>query len=670
MLNLAHEAPWTIAPRIGEMNTTIPPAKQADSNTDTQAVDAACYLRNLALLWRYDAELATAIDAIADAARFNPERTRSDDWTVALPASDGRPAQLHSRYNPRAEAEKLVDGVETDDCYCFFVHGLGLGYHITALRERIADDAVIVVIEPNLALIATALAHVDLTAALDGGRLIFITSDEKSALHARLQPHTALMMLGARFVSHPPSQRVAGEFHGRVRALLTEFVAFSRTSVITLVHNAQITCRNIMQNIGAYASTTSIAPLENRYAGMPAVIVSAGPSLRKNIDQLIDARDRVVVCAVQTTLKTLMDRGIVPDFVTSLDYHEVSKQYFDGVSGLENVHLVAEPKATWHVLDRYPGPVSILDNPFARLLIGDHLAPRAALPAGATVAHLAFYLARYMGCDPIIFIGQDLAYTGYVYYAPGMEIHRAWRSEINRFNPMETREWERTARMGKMLRPTVDANGEKIYTDDLLFTYLEQFERDIAQTSNRVINATEGGARIRGAEHIPLTEALERYADKPIPADRKAYLNETQWRNPDMLPKVRDEIAARLREVEALRSVCDAMHDVLNELEGLTDQPERFNKKIVRVDELRAQVNQAKRAYRIINTTSQLSELRRFSADRKLSTDRLEGVARAKQQLKRDLEFVGGIREAGETVQTMLGEALERLDQSIAEAKS
>ncbi|HRX84784.1 MAG TPA: DUF115 domain-containing protein [Phycisphaerae bacterium] len=638
--------------------------------TTTAALDPAIYLGNMRYIWRHDAALALRIDAVPDAARMPAEATRSGAWTAAPAGPDGRPVHLHSRYDPAAETEKLIDAVDIEGQYAFFVSGFGLGYHLLALRRRISSEAIIVVAEPDVSLIATALACVDITEVLADGRLIIITQDSKAELHQRLQHHTALIMLGARFVTHPPSQKRAAEFHARLRGLFTEFAAYARTSLVTLVNNAQITCRNIANNLAAYASTTSIGPLERRFAGCPAIIVSAGPSLRHNVGELAAARDRAVICAVQTTLKTLVDRGISPHFVTSLDYHEVSSQYFDGVPGLENVHLVAEPKATWHVLDNYPGPISILDNSFARLLIGDELAPRAPLPAGATVAHLAFYLARYLGCDPIIFIGQDLAYTGYVYYSPGMEIHRSWRSEINRFNSMETKEWERTARMGPLLRRTVDAAGRKIYTDDLLFTYLEQFERDIAQTGARVINATEGGARIRGAEHMPLATALERYCAEPIPAERFDYLRTTRWRSPDVLPKVRTELAARIGEVDGVLDICTEMNDLLHELEGLLDKPQKFNQRLVRVDELRAAVNHAYRAYRIINTASQLSELRRFSADRKLSAAKAEGVDRAKQQLKRDIDFVGGLSSAGADVKKMLVGALERLDAAIAAGAS
>jgi hypothetical protein len=68
--------------------------------------------------------------------------------------------------------------------------------------------------------------------------------------------------------------------------------------------------------------------------------------------------------------------GIKPDFITTLDYHEMSRKFFDDVGDLSEVHLIAEPKAAWRVLDEYPGPMSLLDNAWARLILGEELGAR------------------------------------------------------------------------------------------------------------------------------------------------------------------------------------------------------------------------------------------------------------------------------------------------------
>ena len=82
--------------------------------------------------------------------------------------------------------------------------------------------------------------------------------------------------------------------------------------------------------------------------------------------------------------------------------------------------------------------------------------------------------------------------------------------------------------------------------------------------------------------------------------------------------------------------------------------------------ELRAQVNQSQRVYRIINSASQLAELRRYSADRKLTAAKDTGVERAKNQLKRDLDFVKSMLEACSNMKEMLEESLARINNEIS----
>src|SRR6185437_11105271 len=49
-----------------------------------------------------------------------------------------------------------------------------------------------------------------------------------------------------------------------------------------------------------------------------------------------------------------------------------------------------------------------------------------------------------------------------------------------------------------ILRRIPDCQGKPMYTEERLFTYLQQFERDFARSKARIIDATEGGAAKRG----------------------------------------------------------------------------------------------------------------------------------------------------------------------------
>lgn len=621
------------------------------------------FVWNMRLLWRFDPDMAFRVDAIGDEERLAVERTRSGAVTAKATAPGGTPLFLHSRHDPVAEAETWARSLSLADTSCFVICGMGLGYHLKALFAEIKGEALIVCVEPSVATIATALASVDLTELLGSPRFVLLTDADKSRLHARLQPFGTLMMLGTQVLRHAPSARLAEEAQASIVNAVTEFITYTRMGLLTLVSNSKITCRNIAMNLAAYITTPPIDRLKDRFSKCPAVVISAGPSLSRNIDQLAALKGKAVLCAVQTTLRPLMDRGIVPDFVTSLDFHEMSRKFFEGVGDLSNTHLIAEPKATWHVVDAYPGPVSLLDNSWARLVLGDELGARAGLPAGATVAHLAFYLAVYLGCDPILFVGQDLAFTGHVFYVPGVEIHRAWRGELNRFHSIEQKEWDRIARNRPILRRVPSVDGGELYTDELLFTYLEQFEKDIAAVPCRVINATEGGARIRGTQTLSLSDAVREFCREPIDAQRWAYRAATPWRDPSRLPAGRAALERRIEELDEALGVCDELLDLLRELEGLTHDADRFNRRLNRVDELRTKVARESRAYQIINAAAQLTEFRRFSADRRIDASELSDVDRAKRQIARDIDFISGVKEGALEVRPMLTEALNRMDE-------
>src|SRR5690606_10154588 len=149
------------------------------------------------------------------------------------------------------------------------------------------------------------------------------------------------------------------------------------------------------------------ADLRDAATGKPAIVVSAGPSLRRNIDALKDprVRERFVIIAVQTVLRPLLAAGIRPHFVTALDYHEISRRFYEGLTAeaVEGITLVVEPKANPAILDAYPGRIRCVGDKVLDQLLGAGLRrERGTLTPGATVAHLAYYLARHMGCDPVV----------------------------------------------------------------------------------------------------------------------------------------------------------------------------------------------------------------------------------------------------------------------------
>jgi hypothetical protein len=450
------------------------------------------YVENMRRLWRLDARLAQRIDEVPPDDLLAVEASRAGPPTAAVVTGDGRRLYLHSRYDPQREAMDFCATLETRDAACIVLSGLGLGHHLRALHDEYGSGSTFLISEPDTATIATAFRHTDLTAVLDSGRIEFITRLDKSYLHERIGRFATVLMLGTQFVVPPVSLQVGADFHQACREAILAFAAYAKMSLVTLVKNAGITCGNVADNLPTYVSTPSLDVLRRRFEGAPAILVAAGPSLGRHLDRLRGLDQRAVVVTAQTTLRLLLGHGVHPHFVTALDYSSVSKQFFENLDIPDDLVLVAEPKASCAVIDAFerrddahPGRTILLDNVFARRCVGETLGKRAALEPGATVMHLAFYLAEWMGCDPIILVGQDLGFSGHVYYTPGVTMHRSWDPELGRFGTLEMKEWERIVRHRPILRKILDIHGREIYTDEQMYTYLQQFERDIGRSRCR-----------------------------------------------------------------------------------------------------------------------------------------------------------------------------------------
>jgi len=634
------------------------------------------FLANMAALWRHDPRLAQQIDDIDPDVRLAIQESRSGALTASVTTQDGRTIFLHSRYDPVKEAADFCSNLEKTEAACLLLCGLGLGYHVLALRATFGDEALIVVSEPDLVTLKTALEFTDLSSAISSGRVIFLTTLTKSTLHDRLTQYSVLLMLGTLFAVPPAARDHNSEFHAAARQAILDFAAFAKMSLVTLVRNAEITCRNIANNLPTYVSTPPPDVLRHRFAGCPAILVAAGPSLARNIDQLADVRDKAVIIAAQTTLRPLLERGIHPHFVTSLDFNEMSKQFFQNLEIPEDIVLVAEPKAAWQAVDAFvrragkdrpQGKVILLQNHFAHRCIGTDIARRTPMEPGSTVMHLAYYLAQWLGCDPIIFIGQDLGFTGHVYYAPGVTMHRSWTPELGRFGTLEMKEWERIARQRSILRRVKDIEGREIYTDEQMFTYLEQFERDFARTQTKIIDATEGGAQKRGAEVMTLREAAEQYCREAIDPGRFVAAA-GRWRDEGSSAPAREALRGRLDELSSFKLLCEETRGLLQEMKSLLGNPTAFNARLVRVDELRTLVQRHELIFQMVREVSQLGELQKIAADHKLAALTQATRDRGERQLSRDMQFMDNLISGCSLLEQILRESVARFDEAIGGA--
>lgn len=322
---------------------------------------------------------------------------------------------------------------------------------------------------------------------------------------------------------------------------------------------------NITDNLPNYWHLPTVKEMEGLFTDAPAIIVAAGPSLDKNVHLLAQANGRALIFATGTTLKKLNSLGIVPDFAVVIEPRNILHQ-FEGLDFVEKLNLVlnvdANPKlfglpAKHKFVFAYPEPINYR--------LAQLLGKESILDAGGSVATAAFVIAKTLGANPIILIGQDLALS---------ESGESHAEDLRKAESLNVREIE-AIKAGKDSEEFdihyVDGYYEnRVITRARWLSYLrwyevliERLKAKAAQTGSTflAVNATEGGARIGGTEQMTLDEAIARFCHDEIDADQKisAFIDQHKCASATKLLKGLDSILNKLKESAKLSDASIAL---------------------------------------------------------------------------------------------------------------
>ena len=281
-----------------------------------------------------------------------------------------------------------------------------------------------------------------------------------------------------------------------------------------------------LANLPALMKTPSITTLRNAFSGKPAIIVSPGPSLKKNISQLKALQDRAVIISSLQTLKPLFSEGVIADFALVIEAVDLNYMF----AALPPQYLLKLPGLVLGVTihpDTYYQPLqntqifSFASNNYADEWLYSNYGDEAHLPGGGSVSCAAIAFGSYLGCSSLTLVGQDLSFSDgkmYIDTAPlggtsatlssdGQTLqvnYRGMSQEVQN----ELRQWHVRPTARKL--PGYDG-GEVVTTADF-FHFHGWFVRfaEYHKKRHRFYNSTEGGAFIPGMEHLPLAEVSRR----------------------------------------------------------------------------------------------------------------------------------------------------------------
>lgn len=428
-------------------------------------------------------------------------------------SNDGTLFYYHSKKNPLLESQIRFKHLTLNGAKLIFHYGAGVGYDFEAAAPWLEQDPErrLVILEDDLSVIARLFeTEKGSDLLLHPQASLYYFKDLQSAemfnqlfWHYTQLPFAISVSSAYEKIKKERSQELVEklkyEFSTK-NELLDEYLNFGAT----FFHNFYA---NLLKLPDAQWGNAFFG----KFKEVPAIICGAGPSLQKNISLLKTLKSKALIFAGSSALNALAAAEISPHFGVGIDPNPKQADRLNELKQRSFPYFYRNrlfPAA----LDAMQGPKLYvtggggyeISHWFEKRLgiAGDDI------EEGHNVVNFSLELAHAMGCNPIVFVGMDLAYTGLRLYSPGV-ISKTNKVEKN---TVEVEELEK----GAFLRNTIE--GTPVYT---LWKWVAEsewistFAKD--HPDHILINATEGGIGFEGIPNQTLEDVIKKHLNKTVP---------------------------------------------------------------------------------------------------------------------------------------------------------
>ena len=413
---------------------------------------------------------------------------------------DGKNIRLNSLYRPIQEADKWIEQFNFNNINVSVVmFGMGNGIFVRKIIERLKEDSVLFISEPSIDIFIYNLKNQDISDIISDSRiLIFIGGINECELFESMRKRVHWSMLPTQIVcNHPVYDKLYIEQYRDFLIDIRKMNDLESTNRNTEAYMAHETILNVLRNMHFIKESNYIRDfLEDIPRDIPAIIVSAGPSLDKNIDELKRAEGKAFILATDTSIKYLLAHDIKFDAAITIDPKKSPKHMED--SRCADVPVFCALECRNEILEKNTGrKIWFSGTYFMKNLYSKYHKYFPEQNVGGSVATSAFNVCDFLGFKTIVFIGQDLAYSGEKTHAGGVK-KRVQFEESN-------------------IEYVEGINGEKVRSRYDWIIYRDWFEENIKNLEDvEVIDATEGGALIKGTKIMRLSEVIDNYCNKEI----------------------------------------------------------------------------------------------------------------------------------------------------------
>ncbi len=470
--------------------------------------------KNLEIMSKYQPKLAQRLrqelDSMDEFPAVDIQETASGRWVKV-----GESA-------PFFEKEPILPKKsKSGDPFFFLVQGIGYPPYLFHILRGISKDALsIVVLEPDVRLLLLTLSMTSVYHAVPrSARISFVSYNERAlideAMWHNVTPIGIFPVLHAEVISHSGllenDQEDSG--HAQLFQAFWETIRYLAEQLGNSPEDTLLGIRHGALNTPWILGGPTLSNLRKVFGKRPAVCVASGPSLKKNVDLLKGREDHTLIVACDSSLISLLRRGIRPHVVVTIERNlmydvwvpKVLEEFFDEC---RQILLVSQSVSEPLTAGRWPGPVFVvgkMDSPADRWIVHEVLGMNLLL-SGMSVAHMAMNFALAMDAPAVALIGQDLAF--------------AEDGETTHIEDAASATPDGIARERAYLKREVPGvNGGVVKTHQMWLYFLQIFERFLDDVEEgRVFQCSEAGAAIEGASAIPLSRFFEEhFGDEGLP---------------------------------------------------------------------------------------------------------------------------------------------------------
>jgi hypothetical protein len=571
-----------------------------------------------------------------------------DEDTAVKITYQNRPYRLNSIYSPTHEAERWAKQFEMKNIgIVVTMFGLGNGVFAREILRKLNQQGALFIYEPCPDLFFYVLEHYDLTDILGAGNVsITVEGVNDIEISNLLNNHVDWMNLRSQIVcAHPQYLNIFTEsakvFHKILQDNNNRVVVNKNTDVAI----SRLLISNTLKNIRYMVNSNIVTDLVGKFPkDVPAIVVAAGPSLDKNIEELKNAKGKAVIFAVDTAMKYLLAHDILPDFVVTLDPKKSMRHLADPRCSELPLFCRMDSRPEHLQLNR-KGIIFYNLEGYVKSVYDALGKDTGYLHSGGSVATGAFSICETLGFQRIILVGQDLAYSGGATHAGGITVD--------------------VSDAGSKLEIVEDICGNPIKTRYDWYVYIKWFEDAVALFGGEeVIDATEGGARLKGTTIMTLKDAIGKYCIAAV--DCESILSGL---SPTLNGQERDLLLLRLKQdlkdLEAIKSLaeeaCVICDRLLNKYSKSIEETPGSMENNRKLSELNRTI-EGKAVYELIDwdiaeaTSDQIGSLYQYSDDER--KEKLATYEKAKA-------IYEAIRESAGRLTPLFSEGLDNLLQDL-----